>query len=100
MEIKTGDLLRSKETGEIFEITGQWGNNGEHRANHYHADGRPHCGANGQHNTASNFEAWYKSGGLERLEQMPTRRALIRTSNYGNYYGKRFVIENAKVIQD
>lgn len=99
MNIQKGDLFRIKSTGEILEITGKWGDT-EYRHNVYKANGRPDCGANGQHNIASNIEKWYADGGLERIKPLPTKRSLIRTYNYGNYYGKRFIIDNVEVITD
>jgi len=93
MKIQKGDLFRVKSTGEILEITGKWGDN-EYRQNSYKADGRPDCGANGQHNTACDVEKWFADGGLEKIKPLPTKRALIRTYNYGNYYGKRFIVDN------
>ena len=99
MIINKGDLFREKLTGEILEITGKWGEN-EYRYNCYKADGYPNCGINGQHNIASDIESWYKDGGLERIKPLPTKRALIRTYNFGNYYGKRFIVDNIEVITD
>ena len=93
MKIQKGDLFRVKSTGEILEITGKWGDN-EYRINCYNADGYPDCGANGQHNIASNIEEWFADGGLEKIKPLPTKRALIRTYNYGNYYGKQFIVDN------
>jgi hypothetical protein len=99
MIINKGDLFRVKSTGELLEITGKWGDN-EYRQNSYKADGRPDCGANGQHNTACNIEKWFADGGLEKIKPLPTKRALIRTYNYGNYYGKRFILDNVEVIAE
>jgi hypothetical protein len=99
MIINKGDLFREKLTGEILEITGKWGKN-EYRHNCYKADGYPDCGVNGQHNIASDIESWYKDGGLERIKPLPTKRVLIRTYNFGNYYGKRFIVDNIEVITD
>lgn len=90
---KKGDLFRVKSTGEILEITGKWGDN-EYRANWYKADGRPNCGVDGQHNTACDIEGWFADGGLEKIKPLSTKRALIRTDNYGKYYGKRFIVDN------
>jgi hypothetical protein len=97
MIINNGDLFRIESTGEILEITSKWGNN-EYRYNCYKADGKPDCGANGQHNIAGDIEKWYAKGGLEKIKPLPTKRALIRTYNYGNYYGKRFIVDNIEVI--
>ena len=99
MNINKGDLFRSTSTGEIKEITGIWGTS-EYRYNCYKADGYPDCGANGQHNIASNIEKWYAEGGLERIKPLPTKRTLIRTHNYGNYYGKRFIVDNVEAIAE
>lgn len=97
MNIQREDLFRIKSTGEICEITGKWGK--EYRYNCYLSDGRPDCGANGQHNIASNIVKWYEEGGLEKIKPLPTKRFLIRTFNYGNYYGKRFITDNIEVIE-
>ena len=98
MNIQVGDLFRIKRTGEIMEIAGEWGK--EYRQNSYKANGYPDCGINGQHNTAVDIVKWYNEGGLERIKPLPTKRALIRTFNYGNYYGKRFVVDKVEVIPD
>lgn len=98
MNIQKGDLFRIKSTGEILEITGEWGY--EYRHSDYLPDGKPDCGANGQHNIASDIVKWYQEGGLERIKSLPTKRFLIRTHNYGNYYGKRLIVDNIEVITD
>jgi hypothetical protein len=99
MNIQKDDLFRIKSTGEILEITGKWGDT-EYRHSDYKADGTPDCGANGQHNIASNIERWYGQGGLEKIKPLPTKRFLIRTFNFGNYYGKRFVTDDIEVIEE
>jgi hypothetical protein len=99
MNIQKGDLFRIISTGEILEITGKWGEN-EYRHSDYNSDGTPNCGLNGQHNIASNIEKWYNDGGLERIKPLPSKRARIRTYNYGNYYGKRFITDNIEVIKE
>jgi hypothetical protein len=96
MKIQKGDLYRVKSTGEILEITGKWGDS-EYRTNCYKADGYPDCGVDGQHNIAINIEEWFADGGLEKIKPLPTKRALIRTDNYGKYYGKRFIVDNIEV---
>ena len=101
MDINPGDLFKWKGDGEILEITGKWfGGDGEYRYDCYEADGRPCCGSNGQHNLASNIVTMIKNGVIERIKPLPTKRALIRTFNYGNYYGKRFVVDNVEVITE
>ena len=97
MNIQEGDLFRVKSTGDILEITGKWGN--EYRHNCYNNDGTPSCGVNGQHNIASDIIKWYQDGGLEKIKSLPTKRFLIHTYNYGNYYGKRFVLDSVEVIK-
>jgi hypothetical protein len=99
MNIKKGDLFRIKSTGEILEITGKWGNN-EYRHSDYKADGRPFCGVNGQHNIASDIERWYAEGGLEKIKPLPSKRTLIRTHNFGNYYGKRLIVDNIETEEE
>jgi uncharacterized protein YodC (DUF2158 family) len=96
MKIEKGDLFRVKSTGEILEITGKWSND-EYRVNWYKADGYPDCGIDGQHNTACDIEGWFADGGLEKIKPLRTKRALIRTDNYGKYYGKRFIVDNIKI---
>lgn len=91
MNIQKGDLFRAKDTGEILEITERW-DNYEYRHLCYKADGSPDCGMNGQHNIASDIIRWYADGGLEKMQPLQSKRALIHTFNYGNYYGKRFII--------
>ena len=101
MNIQPGDLFRIKSNGEIIEITGKWyDRDGDYRYDCYKADGYPDCGSNGQHNIASNIIEWYNEGSLEKIKSLPTKRALIRTFNYGNYYGKRFIVDNIEVVTE
>lgn len=98
MNIQIGDMFRIKKTGEILEITMKLGVN-EYRSNYYKADGSPDCGANGQHNTSSDIKKWYSfEQGLEKIKPLPSKRFLIRTSNYGNYYAKRFIVDNIEIL--
>jgi hypothetical protein len=99
MEIQKGDLFLIKSSGEIIEIISKWGDS-EYRHSDYNKDGTPHCGANGQHNIASNIVKWYNEGGLEKIKPLPTEKFLIHTHNFGNYYGKRFIIDNIEVITE
>lgn len=98
MTINPGDLFRWKSCGDLMEVTGTWLTSQEYRCNHYRADGRPDCGANGQHNTAVNLARALTQGEIEKIAPLPTKRALIRTANYGNYYGKRFMVGGAYAL--
>lgn len=96
MKIEKGDLFRVKSTGEILEITGKWSND-EYRVNWYKADGSPNCGIDGQHNTTCDIKGYITDSELEKIKPLRTKRALIRTDNYGKYYGKRFIVDNIKI---
>lgn len=34
---------------------------------------------------------------IGKIKPLRTKRALIRTDNYGKYYGKRFIVDNIEV---
>ena len=97
MKIQKGDLFRVKSTGEILEITGKWGDN-EYRQKHYGRLGRP---SRLWREWTTQHGVQHRKNGLpmvdwKRLNLCP-QNALIRTYNYGNYYGKRFIVDNIEV---
>jgi hypothetical protein len=95
MDIQIGDVFRWKD-GSLFEITGEWGKN-EYRGNSYHLDGKPACGLNGQHNTAVNVCNAITNEEMIKIEKPRTKKFFIHTCNYGNYFVKRFLVDNTMI---